>query len=321
MTTDDDLATLPQIYRNVLKVHFDSFIKKSTKPTGLPLKKPCYHYTNAQGLYGILESKSIWLTDIDHMNDPSELKHGLSFAIDYLESLIQAVQNKYERVFFTVIRTVLTEHISYRYMFYVASFSFDADHLNQWRAYADNGRGYCIEVSKDVFQRQNLNTSKLKPLSVTVMQYGDSKIKTRQRKVIKDSLQVLKSTPSPENLSSDQLTAFMKKLAATCVTNLIVNSIDFKNIAYKTEKEVRLLLIHGSAKARQGANIRVTDGTFVPYHTFNLTAGKVGNNFLNSITVGPAARADAELALHKLLRSLNYSGISIRRSKIPYRGN
>lgn len=319
MTTDNNLATLPQIHRDALKVYRESFIEKSMKTTGLPLKRPCYHYTTAQGLYGILESKSIWLTDIEHMNDPSELKHGLSFPIDYLEELVQTSQNTLERIFTSAIRTVLTEKISHRYIFYVTSFSFDGDHLNQWRAYADNGRGYCIEISKDVFLPENLGASKLQPLSVYVMQYGDSKIKSRQRKVIKDALQVLKSIPSPENLPSDQRKAFLKNLSATCVTELIMNSMDVKNIAYKTEREVRLLLVHGVTRARQGSKIRVKDGSFVPYHPFNLTAGNVGNKFLNSITVGPAARADAELALNKLLRTLNYSEIPIKRSKIPYR--
>jgi len=35
-----------------------------------------YHYTDANGLLGILESKEIFLTQSDYLNDSSELIHG-----------------------------------------------------------------------------------------------------------------------------------------------------------------------------------------------------------------------------------------------------
>jgi len=31
-----------------------------------------YHYTDAPGLLGILDSNTLWATDIRHLNDPSE---------------------------------------------------------------------------------------------------------------------------------------------------------------------------------------------------------------------------------------------------------
>ena len=37
-----------------------------------------YHYTNDIGLRGILETGKLRLSDIFSLNDPSELKHGLS---------------------------------------------------------------------------------------------------------------------------------------------------------------------------------------------------------------------------------------------------
>ena len=44
-----------------------------------------YHYTNDVGLYGILESGHLWLTDIFKLNDPSEVDHGFSRGIDILK--------------------------------------------------------------------------------------------------------------------------------------------------------------------------------------------------------------------------------------------
>ena len=41
-----------------------------------------YHYTDGQGLRGILESGRLWFTDYRHLNDPSELTHGIKMAHD-----------------------------------------------------------------------------------------------------------------------------------------------------------------------------------------------------------------------------------------------
>ena len=39
---------------------------------------PLFHYTDANGLLGILEHKEIWATDALHLNDAQEFKHALS---------------------------------------------------------------------------------------------------------------------------------------------------------------------------------------------------------------------------------------------------
>ena len=47
-----------------------------------------YHYTNDVGLKGILETGQLWLTDIFSLNDPAELTHGFSVAINALTSKV-----------------------------------------------------------------------------------------------------------------------------------------------------------------------------------------------------------------------------------------
>lgn len=41
---------------------------------------PLYQYTGWNGLCGIIESQSVWFTDYRHLNDPSELSHGVEVA-------------------------------------------------------------------------------------------------------------------------------------------------------------------------------------------------------------------------------------------------
>ena len=57
-----------------------------TEPAPLAL----YHYTNSRGLEGILSSGTLWVGDIFTMNDPSELKHGVSQAVEILRRMVEA---------------------------------------------------------------------------------------------------------------------------------------------------------------------------------------------------------------------------------------
>src|SRR6266702_2810323 len=43
-----------------------------------------YHYTNVAGLEGILKSEAVWFTDFRHMNDPSEISHGIELCRDVI---------------------------------------------------------------------------------------------------------------------------------------------------------------------------------------------------------------------------------------------
>src|SRR5690349_14469339 len=52
-----------------------------------PAPPSVYHYTNDTGLRGILESGKLWLTDIFNLNDPSELSHGFSHAVNILDGM------------------------------------------------------------------------------------------------------------------------------------------------------------------------------------------------------------------------------------------
>ncbi len=45
-----------------------------------------YHYTTAEGLLGILESKSIWHTNANFLNDHKELQVGISYARDWYDA-------------------------------------------------------------------------------------------------------------------------------------------------------------------------------------------------------------------------------------------
>src|SRR5262245_39192678 len=55
-----------------------------------------YHYTNDEGLHGILKSGSFRTTDIFYLNDPSELRHGIAPALEALRKAGAARSSHHE---------------------------------------------------------------------------------------------------------------------------------------------------------------------------------------------------------------------------------
>jgi len=103
-----------------------------------------YHYTSDAGLEGIIKSGKLWFTDFFALNDPSELRHGLSIAIDVLKS--RATDERPEIATFAKMleRFDIDAGIEAAGHFFICCFSGDGDDLGQWRAYADNGQGFAL---------------------------------------------------------------------------------------------------------------------------------------------------------------------------------
>lgn len=101
-----------------------------------------YHYTSGQALLGILESDSVWATQIRYMNDSKEFTHAVYLATQALHMWAMASSNQ------TGTRAELCRAvISYleeldHLPIYVACFSEISDSLSQWRGYCPPNFGY-----------------------------------------------------------------------------------------------------------------------------------------------------------------------------------
>jgi hypothetical protein len=183
--TQQQPDSIPKEYREAL----EAFVKRIQKralavSVDEPVQVPAFHYTNADGVRGILQSKAIWLTDILHLNDPSELKFGMDPARARLHEHLQKSTNELAKRFLSDLDLLITKDVFDVFGFYVASFSLDGDHLDQWRAYADNGRGYCIEFSKSIFTGESLAANPAGRVLPVRIEYGRDTIENAQKLVI-----------------------------------------------------------------------------------------------------------------------------------------
>lgn len=102
-----------------------------------------YHYTNADGLVGIVSSGSLWATDLRFVNDASELDH----ALKSMEAAIERARGRFTSPTQANLLDRLDDAVGHREMFpsvHSVSFSANGDLLSQWRAYGGDGGGYAI---------------------------------------------------------------------------------------------------------------------------------------------------------------------------------
>ncbi len=124
-----------------------------------------WHYTKADSLVKILQSKKMYATHYEYLNDPSEGKLFIELtqeiAKDNLDTLPQVidVQNAktiddYKSLLWREINNLVT--YIYREFFYIICFSKKGDLLSQWRAYGDNCNGYSIGINSKAFPTKPL---------------------------------------------------------------------------------------------------------------------------------------------------------------------
>jgi hypothetical protein len=119
-----------------------------------------YHYTGIEGLRGIIEKKTIWLSHSKCLNDSSEIKHG----VDMFTKAFKACDHSYpKRDHLTKMLMKLMEFLIHGSEdkkcppldTYISSFSKHKDSLDQWRSYCP-ARGYSIGLPSELLQQKGI---------------------------------------------------------------------------------------------------------------------------------------------------------------------
>jgi len=113
-------------------------LKTVGKPTRLP--EVLYHYTSSTGLLGMVRSGRVWLTNVDYMNDFSELEYGREVIRTVLTQ--KRKELKQWEAFWDLVEEILMKKDVYDV--YAFCFCKDDDLLSQWHAYARGGMGYSV---------------------------------------------------------------------------------------------------------------------------------------------------------------------------------
>ena len=282
---------------------------------------PLYHYTNAQGLRGILESGRVWFTDYRHLNDPSELTHGIKVAHDVAQSLCEGADDRVRSFLEDFVFMLRPDNFAGNLEFFIASFSRKRDDLGQWRAYADNGKGYAIGFAPEMFAITDPIPGKPGEVLGPV-RYKIDEVRARHNAALKEAVAIFLDTVNANaDLVRDKPVSFrfMDEFVRVIMAQLIIwNCLTSKHHAYEHEEEVRLLIMGTPGRLSQHVTTRLRGSEIVPYiqHPMPLREPR----YITEIVVGPAALSGAERTVSTLLASLGLDpNIVVSQSHIPYR--
>jgi hypothetical protein len=281
-----------------------------------------YHYTDGCGLRGILESGQIWFTDYRHLNDPSELVHGIDMAHDVARMIATGTDGHVQLFLQTILDMFRHENFSNSLDFFIASFSRDGDDLGQWRAYADNGRGFAIGLSPSLFKIVTQAPADKPPEFVAPVRYQIDEVCNRHHMPLEEAAAIFLDTVNANpDLVQDKAIGipFMQHFAREIIASpLIWNCLTSKHPAYKHEKEVRLVIMGTPTKLSPFVKTRLRGSEIVPYIAQPMALREPHK--IAQIVIGPSAPKDTERSIRTMLRSFGLDpSIEISASDIPYR--
>lgn len=292
-----------------------------------------YHYTNAQGLQGIIESQQLHATDINYLNDAEEHIH---FCGKRLPELLDRMWNncsEEERTSIIKLGYESKENFQHNILAsfsksvpnnssFTVSFSIppsidpDDGLLSQWRAYGRDG-GYAIEFSTaGLVQKVQSELEHFHyPYALFAPVYYGQEISQEREHLENRFLDYVKAIV----LNFDSLIFGFPLLQE----QLAALSILVKHPGFREEREFRLafvrpdLAIHGSEKAARASPLCFRPGSLKPY--IALFEKKMGLP-IQRIIVGPHPEKEKRKAAVEALLRQNNIKAEVITSSIPYLG-
>jgi Protein of unknown function (DUF2971) len=314
---------LPQVLETAIQDYqewADKQMRSVQKKTAV--SRPLYHYTDAAGLKGMISNQVFWFTDFRHLNDPTEMHHGMTLAIQSID----VGKNKKDQagLLYSMLDDLFTfRNFSRVFSFFVACFTRRRDDLGQWRTYGDDGRGFAIGLSRRLFAIEaRVGNDPTQNVFVSPVFYDDAVTKRRHTRPINEAVSIfqLAANYAHRHLKDHRIgVPFLRELALQVIASpLIWNCLTCKNTGYKVEDEVRLVVLGQKAKFRKYLRTRFRNGKRVPYIESHMPLQTRGS--IVEIIIGPDAPKNAERYVKTVLKDAGIKfAIPIRRSKIPYR--
>lgn len=300
-------------HQKALEAICDSF---ADEISGKPVPEILYHYTDDMGLMGILDSGKLWFTDVFSLNDPSELNHGIKHLCKIIETRAEKESNV-EKYFAKKFIQSISGNVEMSANYFVCCFSQTGDDLGQWRAYADDGRGYAIGFNANALENAFTDAQESKNGTFHVM-YNDRKLCTIHDQLVSKTFPIL-STPKEMGLELKTLNRFLARLSVQLASSCIYTSLCFKHEAYCNEQEYRFLQVYAGGSPIPDLKFRRRSYSLVRYREFDWKSNI--RDSIKEIVCGPACNRDAPKFARDCLHAFlpRAENIAIKQSNIPYK--
>jgi hypothetical protein len=271
-----------------------------------------YHYCRPDAFLEIVRSGTIWHSAYTVLNDTMEREWGYRIFIEVTEQLRGECGADFIDRIQAIVKISQTNSVAM-----ISSYSLNGDVLSQWRAYADDGRGFAIGFST---RRMDMPAKPLKVLYDRAAQVKELTGNIRH---------VFQHEQSVGFKYNDEFRAHWYTFG--------LDLCAYKNPAFAEEMEIRRVhislaldevtkgVIPIGAIDRQNVrrspavqvDFRVSNGVLVPYVVLDYTDGGK-NEPLKEVVLGPK-NANLESNVEILLSTMGLNNVAIKRSQAPYR--
>jgi len=302
-----------QLDAGIGRIHMD-WLSKFYK--GQPNK--LFHYTNAHGFHGIMDSGEIFATHISYLNDSSEYVHLIDImrrAIDLLKTDTPDIhQTEPIRTVVNYLDSFSSEHIP---QVYVTCFSSEENDLGQWRAYSGGEGGVALG-----FRPENLIVAAgIKGANLYQVVYDDNLKIQLVMSILRFGMQEYKRVA--EDVESARKTEYLDQWLIEFVYWVAMLAPTLKHQAFQQEKEWRLIT---RADYKTKIELVPTSAGFKLRIRLPLRAAMehpIDTRMpVSEVWIGPSPNTQLiNQALDLYLKRKGMTGVEIKRALIPLRMN
>jgi len=318
-----DATTILQGLDAVIKARQEQWLSRWYAVHAEPPGGKLFHYTNSTGLLGILSSEVFWATNIEYLNDSSELYYCIALIRERLVRKKKAAAHNalwpIAELFSEAEKTFNPFHTL---TLYVSCFCENGDLLSQWRGYGHAGGGYAIGIQP----RHPEALPDDQPRIVLRRVLYDA---TEQARLIDDSitqLEILWTDISSRTRDETTLITAKEKMLSFFRQEIGDYIWCFKNPVFQEEKEWRFSYVTGAKdpKKRPG-KFRAGRSSIIPFVELDLfkllDSQKTRTLQVSEVICGPTLHTGRSVeAVAQLLNTRGYRDVSVHDSKVPLRG-
>jgi hypothetical protein len=271
-----------------------------------------YHYCPPSAFVEIIRTRKIWHSAYYSLNDLSERR----WAYSVFDKALAQIQADVEKTFTDTIRDFVNMALRSS-LIMISSYSLDPDVLSQWRAYAEDGKGFAIGF---IARRMEMPAKSIRVL------YDEEAQNTELLGNLRHIYGYERSIGFKYDMQFQ-----------THVFNVGLDLCAYKHPSFSAEKEIRRAHVSGLAPDGNSIKIiplgaldqdgkrlsepvdvqfRTKNSVLVPYVTLDYTnRGK--ESPIKEIVLGPR-NDNAELNIQLFINTMGMKDVSVRRSAVPY---
>ena len=297
MTSNSITKILPAAWRVPLAPDsirsFSSAMSMNSDLGDRALPEILYHYTSQDGLIGMLNTKTIWASNIHYLNDSKEFALALDLASQELAKRISAATSQGDRSRLELLRDTIYTTAGVNTC--VCCFSELGDVLSQWRGYGGGNAGFSVGFTREWFMRVKETLG----LSLSPCIY-DPEI---QQRLIQDAIDEFFATNAEKEpdywdrnrgyMYPERPNTFvvLRHAGNDFATRLALIAPLVKEKSFTDEREWRLVAASVSAHE---LHHRPRRSMLIPY--YNISIGDDKFDSIREIVVGPTPHPDLSAA-------------------------